>query len=275
MYKRQALAAAAASRAADQRRRRVRHNALCALVHEWARVSLRASLVRGDTPLCAIPDALLSSRLLARRADGGDARGAVAGAASELRANLCAKSRRPDVVALVPLRAASRAHSDTGGSGGGLAPSSPALSGLAQSGPAQSGPALSGPSQSSAQASPLRAGTVVAEVEVEAEAEAEAPCCAELLIFEITVCRDDALADRTAAKAGKYADARAALAAALSRLGVRVPPPIVVSVGERSGACAPELRAALARAATASACAEPEVAVGSLLAQLSDAARAW
>lgn len=194
---------AAAAHLDDHALRRRRHNALCAVLHEWARVELRATALRGNTPLAALGGALEAA--MRRRAG----RAAGAGIDASVRASLRGKARRPDLVALIPPAAS--------------APDS--ISGT----PPDSWP--------------------------------------ELLLVEVTVCRERALAERIAAKRDKYADATAALAAALAPHGVRVRGTLVVGLGER-GAVPTGLRAELLRAAGASRCAQPEAAVDGLLSQL-------
>ncbi|KAJ1624196.1 hypothetical protein T492DRAFT_1048760 [Pavlovales sp. CCMP2436] len=68
----------------DHSVRRRRHNAICALVHEWLRVELRAFALRGNTPIVALTQHLPGVDL----------------------SNIHAKMRRPDVFAIVPSREA-------------------------------------------------------------------------------------------------------------------------------------------------------------------------
>jgi hypothetical protein len=76
-------ARATCARLADPAVQRRRHNALCATVYDWLRTELGATALRGDTPLVALrlPVAVDMSAIRAR-------------------------TRRPDLVAVVPARAA-------------------------------------------------------------------------------------------------------------------------------------------------------------------------
>lgn len=209
----------------DHSVRRRRHNALCAVLHEWARVELGATALRGNTPLAALGGALDT----ALRKGGGTG----AGLSAALSASLRGKSRRPDLVALVPANRLS-----------------------VQPGSAQpAGPEACRGRQ------PLEGGP-------------EREGWAELLIVEVTVCREHALAARIADKRAKYADATRALSAALAPYSVRVAESVlVVGLGEHGTAPA-GLHAELVRVARASRCADPDGAVDVLLGQLGDLVRA-